>query len=130
MGEGGLSYNAELSVGAIDLDATPFVSSQVFASAGLKSPLVDVQASGEITLINDTLQNQISLAIDQVDLNTVYFDARGTNYLDALDGKISVKAQSKVAGFNRTYNKDLVNWKGISREDQAFRVELDYPISF
>ncbi|SMF48972.1 hypothetical protein [Pseudobacteriovorax antillogorgiicola] len=129
VGEGGLNYNATLSVGAIDLDATPYVESKVFAATGLDILIAEVKAYGEVTLINDTFRNQFSLALDQVNFDKIYFDAYGWNQLNALDGRIAMTAKTKVIGFERTYNQDLVNWNGYARQDEAFRVELDYPIA-
>lgn len=128
IGEAGLDYQATLDLGSAILDANPYVDSKVFATAGVDVKIARVDATGDVILIKDTMTNHIALELDQVDFETITLDALGYNKVDALRGQITASAVSDTFGMEHT--RELVSWNGFTREDQAFRVELDYPTPF
>ncbi|NRA64780.1 MAG: hypothetical protein HRU19_09890 [Pseudobacteriovorax sp.] len=129
VGEAGLNYDATLQIGALDVGANPYVDTSVFANGGIDVGFASVKASGEMTMVNDSFDARLNLAIDQVNFDKLVFTANATNEFEALDGRISVFAEASVAGFSREYETDLFNWDGYSRTDNAFDIEVDVPLN-
>lgn len=127
IGEGGLGYEASLAMMKADLKAKPFVKSQIFARASVDAKVAVIEAAGQITLINDQLDNQVSLAIQNYDFDTIYLKASGINNFDGLKGDITIKAKADIMGKPNGYRKELVSWNGFSQEDQLYLVDLAIP---
>lgn len=128
IGDAGLSYSAAIQVGAVEVDADPYVDSSVYASGGIDAMLAEVRAEGDLTLIKDDFDADFRMMLDLASLDSFRFEATADNQFNALDGRVTVLAESRVPGLSRTYEQDLLSWDGYDRYDQAFDVAVDLPI--
>ena len=130
VGEAGMDYLAELSAGAIQLGTDPFVDTNVYVNSKVDVAVAKVEATGKLILVNDQMNNQITLELDQVDFDRIYVDAIGQNDVRALEGSVTINAFADIMGNQRDYSKNLFSWNGFERQDQMFRVDLEYPLEF
>lgn len=122
----GVTANAQMNINGgtkgfgVALSLVPAAEAQVYVQAGVDIAIAEAIARGDVTLINDSLNNEIALLFEESDQGYIRFDASSRNSLQALDGHVFVRARAGVGSLSKSYERELLRWDGYSRDDLVF----------
>lgn len=102
------------------LDLVPNVVSKAYVQAGVDVSVAQAIARGDVSLLKDTLKNSLSLSFENSDRKYIRFDANSRNTLQALDGYVYIRAQAGVGPLVKNYERDILRWDGIAKDNVLF----------
>lgn len=102
------------------LDLVPNVVSKAYVQAGLDISIAEAIARGDISLLTDTLKNSLSMSFENSDKKYLRFDALGRNSLQALDGYVFIRAKAGAGPLVKNYERDLLRWDGIKKDNVLY----------
>lgn len=121
-GEVALDYALGVAALEAELTATPSVDTDMYVLADVDVAAAAVGVTGKAKLLDDVMPTSLTLSLDPVALNELSVSVVAQNELKALDGSLSVDAEVKLAGFERTISTELINWNGMERTDTVFDI--------
>ncbi len=120
MGAAGIKYGHQVLPIEVMAFAVPYVDTKLFAQLGVDIVVAAAGVGGEVTLINDAVTLQGSLAVTFEDQPSLVLELSGKNSVDCLSGTLYAFAKVRFLFIKKTFKHVFFSWTGFKKESDLF----------